>query len=266
MGKLDIWVQLLLNSAKPLLLICEVNLSLVFCPAVQGDKYYPTVPTRYFLSHRWTELPVHYHPPWGSHPSTSGAHATQERTGKQSAGTLCLQLSRETGLRWDRTNPIRDSKQTPLWQFFAILNQLEVFSHHRDSLQASNVHKAAPCHCLNSYRGCSSWKDTSHRTQTQRNPLLFKTLSNIKWEIQTLHKTQFLGSWRAAVGSSLAGTSDLKQVYKGVPTPLPAQKGRKSHAETWGRQDLNLGGKIHPCFWGKCLGKPPERESKRMWI
>lgn len=49
------------------------------------------------------------------------------------------------------------------------------------------------------------------------------------------HKTQFLGSWRAAVESSPAGTSDPKQVYKGVPTPLPAQKGRKSHAEMWGR-------------------------------
>lgn len=72
--------------------------------------------------------------------------------------------------------PMRDSKQIPLWQFFAILNQLEVFHHYCDSLQASNVHKAALCHCLNSYSICSSWKYTSHRTQTpaQRDHLCSK--------------------------------------------------------------------------------------------
>lgn len=46
--------------------------------------------------------------------------------GKQTVGTLLLQLSRETEERWDRTNPTRDSKQPPLWQFLPILNLLDV--------------------------------------------------------------------------------------------------------------------------------------------
>lgn len=121
---------------------------------------------------------------------------------------------------------MRDSKQTPLWQFFAILNQLEVFHHYCDSLQASNAYKVALCHCLNSYTVCSSWKYTSHRTQTpaQSRSSLFKALSNTNWEMQMPHKTQFLASWRAAVGWLLAGTSDPKQVYRVFPQPCQLRK------------------------------------------
>lgn len=159
---------------------------------VQRDKQCPTTPTRYFLSHRWTELSAHcYHHGTAVLPPLD--HEAQESTRKQSEGTLCFQLSRETELSWDRTNPMRDSKQTPLWQFLAILNQLEVFHHYCDSLQASNVHKASLCHCLNSYRVCSSWKYTSHRTQTpaQRNYLCskqFQILSK-KYRCPTKHNS-----------------------------------------------------------------------------
>lgn len=128
------------------------------------------------------QLSFHFWTPWDT-----------ESTGKQSEGTLCSQLSRVTELSWDRTNPMRDAKQTPLWQFFAILNQLEVFHDYYDSLQASNVYKAALCYCLNSYRVWGSWKYTSHRTQTpvQRSYLCskhFQILSE-KYRCPTKHNS-----------------------------------------------------------------------------
>lgn len=140
--------------------------------------------------------------------------------------------------------------------------------HHCNSTQASNIPEWALFPCLNSKRGCSSWKDTPHTTQLQ--PQLHEETHLYSNHFHILRTTDtpqntFPRELRSCCRIILCWDQWTQTGLRDVPKPLAVQKGRKSHAETWGRPDtpLNLGGKQDPSqFLKKMLRKASQKRTE----